>query len=252
MKIKLSSEISFPIDIVTQTVAIVAKRRVGKSFTMKKMVEQLFYAKQQVVIVDPKGDQWGIRSSADGKSKGLPIMILGGEHGDVPLEANAGEVVAKLVVEERVSVLLDLSMFRKNEVATFMTAFLENIYRLKAKEQYRTAMMLVIDEADAISAPAPTTRRGTHVRGRRGHRTARRAKGNRLHSRDAAHGGPEQERFDAGAASYRAPDDCAAGSRSHECLDRRSWHAGAEKDTHGIVTVVAGWRCLVLVSRMAH
>lgn len=151
----LAKGISLPLDIVTQTIAILAKRRAGKSYTMRKLVEQLLTANQQVIMVDPKGDQWGIRSSADGKRPGFPIVILGGEHGDAPLEVSAGEVVAKLVVEERVSVLLDLSVFRKHEIATFMTAFLENLYRLKAQEAYRTPVMLVIDEADAIAPQKP-------------------------------------------------------------------------------------------------
>jgi uncharacterized protein len=154
-KVKLADGLSLPLDVVTQTVAILAKRRAGKSYTMRRLVEQLFHAGQQIVILDPKGDQWGVRSAADGKGPGLPIVILGGERGDVPLEASGGEVVAKLVVEERVSVLLDVSLFRKHEVATFMTAFLENLYRLKAREIYRTPMMLVIDEADAIAPQKP-------------------------------------------------------------------------------------------------
>lgn len=154
-KLRLSDDLTLPVDVVTQTVAILAKRRAGKSYTMRRLAEQLFLANQQIVIVDPKGDQWGIRSASDGKAPGLSIVILGGERGDVPLAPNSGEVVAKLVVEERVSVLLDLSTFRKNEVATFMTAFLENLYRLKAREIYRTPVMLVIDEADAIAPQKP-------------------------------------------------------------------------------------------------
>jgi hypothetical protein len=155
VKLKLAEGLSLPIDAVTQTIAILAKRRAGKSYTMRRLTEQLLHAGQQVVIVDPKGDQWGLRSAADGKAPGLPIVILGGERGDVPLEASSGEVVAKLVVEDRVRVLLDLSLFRKHEVATFMTAFLENLYRLKAREMYRTPMMLVVDEADAVAPQKP-------------------------------------------------------------------------------------------------
>lgn len=155
MKLRISKEISLPLEVITQTIAILAKRRAGKSYTMRKLVEQLLTTGQQVCLIDPKGDQWGIRSSSDGKSAGFPIVILGGEHGDAPLEPSAGEVVAKLVVQERVSVLLDLSFFRKHEVATFMAAFLENLYRLKAQEAYRTPMMLVIDEADAIAPQKP-------------------------------------------------------------------------------------------------
>lgn len=153
--IKIAKDLSLPVDVVTQVEVIIAKRRAGKSYTMRRMTEELLEKNQQVVLVDPKGDQWGIRSSADGKSPGFPMLILGGEHGDLPLEVNGGELVAKLVVEERVSVLLDLSVFRKHEIATFMTAFLENLYRLKAQEKYRTPVKLVVDEADAIAPQKP-------------------------------------------------------------------------------------------------
>lgn len=153
--LRISKEISLPVDIVTQTIAILAKRRAGKSYTMRRLAEELLKANQQIILVDPKGDQWGIRSSADGKRPGYPIVILGGEHGDAPLESSAGEVVAKLVVEERVSILLDLSAFRKHEIASFMAIFLENLYRLKAQEIYRTPCMLIIDEADAIAPQRP-------------------------------------------------------------------------------------------------
>lgn len=155
MKLLISKDLSLPTDVVTQVIAILAKRRAGKSYTMRRIVEQLFKADQQVVIVDPKGDQWGLRSSADGKKPGVPVLILGGEHGDLPLEVNSGEVVARLVVQDQVSVLLDVSHFRKHEVATFMTAFMENLYRLKAQEKYRTPLMLVVDEADAIAPQKP-------------------------------------------------------------------------------------------------
>ena len=154
-KLEISKALHLPLETVTQAMAILAKRRAGKSYTMRRLVEQLLKANQQVVLVDPKGDQWGIRSGADGKSAGYPVIILGGEHADVPLEVNGGEIVAKLAVEERVNILLDLSLFRKHEVATFMTGFMENLYRLKAREQYRTPVMLVIDEADAIAPQKP-------------------------------------------------------------------------------------------------
>lgn len=153
--LSISADFSLPIETVTQAIGVIAKRRAGKSYLIMKLVEQLFAARQQVVILDPKGDSWGLRFGADGKSPGLPIVIIGGEHGDVKLEPSAGEVVARLVVEDRVNALVDLSELRKHEVATFATAFLETLYRLKAREQYRTAMMLVVDEADAIAPQRP-------------------------------------------------------------------------------------------------
>jgi hypothetical protein len=153
--IQLSHDLSFPLDVVTQALAILAKRRAGKSYLARRLSEQILKAAQQITIVDPKGDWWGIRSAADGKRPGFPVVILGGERGDVKLEPSAGEVVAKLIVEERVNALLDLSLLRKHEVATFMAIFLETLYRLKAREQYRTPLMLLIDEADAIAPQKP-------------------------------------------------------------------------------------------------
>ncbi len=153
--LRISDDRTLPIESVTQAIGIVAKRRVGKSYTARRFAEQLIKARQQVVIADPKGDWWGIRFAADGKSPGLPVTILGGEHGDLPLTVDAGEVVARLVVEERVNLVLDLSQFRKSEVARFMTAFMENLYRLKAKESNRTPLMFIVDEADAIMPQKP-------------------------------------------------------------------------------------------------
>jgi hypothetical protein len=150
---------TLPLEAVTESIGILAKRRSGKSTTARRFVEQLFYAKQHVVIIDPKGDWHGLLYARDGKRPGLPFIVLGGEHGHVKLETGAGDVVARLVVEERVNVILDLSRFRKDEIPLFVTPFLESLYRLKAQEQYRTAMMLVVDEADAI-APQKPDRKG--------------------------------------------------------------------------------------------
>ena len=123
-RLRLAPELALPLDLVTESLSILAIKRAGKSYLARKITEQLHHAGQQVVVVDPKGDWWGIRSAADGRGPGLPIVILGGSRGDVPLEPGGGELVAKLVVEQRVSVLLDLADLRKYQVAAFMTGFL--------------------------------------------------------------------------------------------------------------------------------
>ena len=47
---------ALPAEAVTETFAILAKRRAGKSYTAARFVEELLKAAQQVVVVDPKGD----------------------------------------------------------------------------------------------------------------------------------------------------------------------------------------------------
>ena len=150
MKLKISPDLSLPLDFVTSTQAILAKKGKGKSYTASVQAEELLDAHQQVVVVDPTGAWWGLRSSADGKSSGYPIAVLGGEHADVPLEATAGEVIGDAIAAEHFSCVLDLSLFRKAEANRFMGVLLETLYR-----KNRDALHLFIDEADTVAPQKP-------------------------------------------------------------------------------------------------
>ena len=148
--LRVADNLSLPAEAVTQTFAILAKRGVGKTYTASVLTEEMLKAGLQVVVADPIGVWWGLRASADGKREGLPIVVLGGDHGDVPLDATAGETIAGLVVEERLSVVLDLSRFRKGEQTRFMTDFCERLYH-----KNRAPLHLVLDEADAFAPQRP-------------------------------------------------------------------------------------------------
>lgn len=146
----LSPDLSLPTDAQTQTFAILAKRGVGKTYTMLVMAEEMFKRGLQFVIADPIGVCHGLRSSADGKHEGLPVIILGGEHGDVPLEVTAGETISDFVIESGQSCVLDLSLFRKGEQVRFMTDFAERLYH-----RNRAPLHLFLDEADAFAPQRP-------------------------------------------------------------------------------------------------
>ena len=142
--LQIADNLSLPLDYVTTTSAIVAKKRVGKSYLAQKIAERLLAAKQQVVVIDLTSVWWGLRSSADGKSPGYPITIFGGRHGDVPLEATAGEMVANAIVSDRFSAVLDVRLLKKGQRIRFIADFLEALY-----DKNTTAMHLFMDEADA-------------------------------------------------------------------------------------------------------
>ncbi len=151
MKLRIAKDFHLPVEAVTETFAILAKRGVGKTYTAKKLAEQMLKAAiAPVIVADPVGVWWGLRSSADGNSPGLPILVLGGDRGDAPLDAGSGEIVARMLVEERLSAVLDLSRFRKNEQTQFMTAFAERLYH-----DNREALHLMLDEADAFAPQKP-------------------------------------------------------------------------------------------------
>ena len=51
----LAKDLRLPVEAVTQTVAILAKRGAGKTYTAAVMVEEMLKAGLQLVVVDPVG-----------------------------------------------------------------------------------------------------------------------------------------------------------------------------------------------------
>lgn len=151
----ISKSLSFALeDFVTSTQAILAKKRVGKSYTAQVQAEELLAAKQQVVVLDPTDAWWGLRSSADGKDGGYPITIFGGRHGDWPLDPSTGAQLASAIITEKFSAVISLKMFgSKREMCRFAADFLETLHR-----ENREAMHLFIDEADIFVPQTPRSK----------------------------------------------------------------------------------------------
>lgn len=153
-KIKMNNYLSvvkgktFPLDAVTQKCAFIGRSSSGKTYGAGKFVEELLEHNLQTVIIDPVGVWYGLRMNADGKAKGYSIPIFGGEHGDVPLPAHSGILIANLIVERGISAILDVSYMRKGERKQFITDFAEQFFHLKKKN--RSAVHLVIEEAQTI------------------------------------------------------------------------------------------------------
>lgn len=147
--IQISRDLKLPLDTVLLKKAILAKSGAGKSNTAAVYVESVLDAGVQVIILDPKGDWWGLKSSADGKSAGYPITIFGGDRGDLPLEAAAGALVAQSLVESGASAIIDVSDFSKAEMFRFVGDFCTAFY--KAKKKSPTPVLLVFEEADEMA-----------------------------------------------------------------------------------------------------
>lgn len=160
MKLQISPDLSLPIDAVTGTFCIVGIRGSGKSTTAAVMAEEMLRAKQQIIVLDPKDDWWGLRSSADGKSEGLPITILGGTHQDAPLEYTAGALVAELILNERISVILSTKHLSDGQRFRFTYDFCDYLYK-----HCREPMHMFLDEADQFAPQEKQTRilRGDNV-----------------------------------------------------------------------------------------
>ncbi len=148
-QIRLADDLGLPLDIATDTLGVLAIKDGGKSYAAMLLVEQLVKARLPVVAIDPVGVFWGLRVA--GKGPGLPIVILGGDHGDVPIEPTAGRAVADFVVAERQPVVIDFRGFHtKAEQFRFSLDFLTRLY-----EANREVLHVVIDEADELAPQKP-------------------------------------------------------------------------------------------------
>lgn len=142
-RLHISEDLSLPATAVTETFGILAVRGAGKTNTARVMAEEMFAAGAPFVAVDPIGSWWGLRAGRDGKP-GLPIVVFGGKHGDVPLERAAGNLVADLVVDERLSCVLDLSGFDSEAAKKqFLLDFFRRLYARNTEPLH-----LFLEEAD--------------------------------------------------------------------------------------------------------
>lgn len=150
----ISSTLSLPLDALMKRHFIVGQSSSGKTSDAVVMFEEYSKANQQVVVLDSTGVWWGLRSSLDGKGDGLPVFVLGGEHGDMPLEPTAGAIVAEFVVKSGHSFVLDLSLMRKSQASLFVMEFADRLYDAKAQDH--SPLHLMVDEADLYAPETPT------------------------------------------------------------------------------------------------
>lgn len=128
----------------------------GKSYNASAAVERLLNDGARCAIVDPLGVWWGLRLNADGSPSKHNVVIFGGQHGDLPLNENAGALIGETVATMAESCIIDLSgLTTKASERRFMLAFLDAVYRstdAKLADPYH----IIFDEAD-LWAPQRTT-----------------------------------------------------------------------------------------------
>jgi len=135
-----------PADAVTEAIALLGVRRGGKSNAAAVMAEEMYHAGLPWVGIDPKGDWWGLRSSADGTGPGLAVPVFGGLHGDLPLAPEAGRLIAELIVSRNLTCILDVSRFSKAGRVRFLADFAERLYELH--QEAPQVRHIFLEEAD--------------------------------------------------------------------------------------------------------
>lgn len=132
---------------LTATHGVIAMKGSGKTYGSMAIAESMLDAGGQIVAIDPTGAWWGLRLNADGKGVRYPHLLVLGANGSLPLSDSMGEAVARLVVGQRISVVLDLSEMSKAGMRRFVAAFLLELYRTNPNRQLHT----FVDEADLFA-----------------------------------------------------------------------------------------------------
>ncbi len=123
----------------------------GKTYAAKGFVERLLETGARVVVVDPLGVWWGLRAGADGSAPGFPVVVFGGRHADVPIAAETGGALGRLIAGRALACVVDLSELSSNVARRrFMAGFCETLY-----EANKEPLHLVLDEADLWAPQRP-------------------------------------------------------------------------------------------------
>jgi hypothetical protein len=129
MQLNLGS-MQLPLNAATKTFAILAKRGAGKSYTGAVMAEEFHKNNIPFVVFDPIDVWWGLRLAKDGKARGLPVVVFGLEHADIPLTRDMGREIAQTIVQENVSCVISTFGMPKIAQRHLIAEFAEELLNL--------------------------------------------------------------------------------------------------------------------------
>jgi DNA helicase HerA-like ATPase len=149
--------LAFPEKVLDAHAALLGKTGAGKSSAMRHVVEHLLSHRKRVCIIDPKGDWWGIKSSADGKGPGFPVVTFGDfkseeDVADVPINEESGKDLAELVTDGNRPAVIGMRGWFTAHMLKFFIDFAKGVFHGNRGEFY-----LFIDEVQNF-APKGSTR----------------------------------------------------------------------------------------------
>lgn len=131
-------------------IAILGKKGRGKTYAAKGIVERLLRMNRRVLILDPLNVWWGLRSNASGEGPGFPIAVFGGPNGDMPLTETMARPLARLIAQNNLPAVVDMSDMRKAAWQRLVRDMLDELFT-----QNRDPLWIVLEEADIFAPQQP-------------------------------------------------------------------------------------------------
>ena len=139
-------DVRINVERLIETRAIVMSRSGGgKSFTLRRLLEQTHGQVQQIVI-DVEAEFFTLREKFD-------YVLAGGAEGDCPADTRSAAMLARKLLELRVSAIIDIYELKAHDRIRFVRLFLESL--IESPKSLWHPCLVVIDEAQ-LFAPEST------------------------------------------------------------------------------------------------
>jgi hypothetical protein len=133
-------KLCIPPRVLEQHLVVLGKTGAGKSSALRHIVEHLLSHNKRVCIVDIKGDWYGLKISADGKSPGFPVIAFGDfrdpKASDVPINAQSGKHVAELIVSGNRPCIIGFRGWMIGHITDFWLDFAQTLFNKNEGELY--------------------------------------------------------------------------------------------------------------------
>jgi hypothetical protein len=160
---KVSPQLTLPSRIAKQVTSIVGKRESGKTYNGGDLAEEMVKAGIPIVVLDSMGIWWGLRVAVkyvdgrqvpDPEKPGLPIVVFGGDHADIPLPMMRGQrialvpdpekikLMARSIVESGISAVIDTSALpSKQQEMAVVVNFIPELQHINRDYGVRTIFL---------------------------------------------------------------------------------------------------------------
>lgn len=143
-------------DLIESRMLIQANSGGGKSGIARVMMEESF-GKVPFIVLDKKGEYYTL------KEKFADIIIIGGRNADIPISMQAAPLLAKFILKNRLTVIIDLSSLEDdNQRALFLRDFLKGMMNLG--EDYWTNYLVFLEEAHVFCGQQDKMPSGKYVK----------------------------------------------------------------------------------------
>src|SRR6185369_5184167 len=139
-------DIRVSVDRLIETRAIIMSRSGGgKSWALRRLLEQTNGQVQQIVI-DVEAEFFTLREKFD-------YVLAGGAEGDCPADTRSAAMLARKLLELRVSAIIDIYELKAHDRIRLVRLFLESL--IESPKSLWHPCLIVIDEAQ-LFAPEST------------------------------------------------------------------------------------------------